>query len=129
VVTAWFTLALMPTFGFSGLFLLFAGLALLAALLLLSFGRESWRIRLILLHNIGLCAARDSELIQRNSAVTAVEVAASGIKWAFAPTLAVPHDLRWSSNYEGYAANPALVARYGRAMTISLQARWYPASH
>ena len=103
--------------------LLFAGLALLAALLLLSFGRKSWRVSLILLHNIGLCAARDSELIQSNSAVTAVEVAASGIKWAFAPTLAVPHDLRWSSNYGGYAANPTLVARYGRAMTISLQAR------
>lgn len=41
LVMPWFTLALVPTFGFSGLFLLFAGLALLAALLLLSFGREN----------------------------------------------------------------------------------------
>ncbi len=41
LVMPWFTLALVPTFGFSGLFLLFAGLAFLAALLLLSFGREN----------------------------------------------------------------------------------------
>ena len=40
LVMPWFTLALVPTFGFSGLFVLFAGLAVLAALLLLSFGRE-----------------------------------------------------------------------------------------
>jgi hypothetical protein len=36
----WFTIALVPYFGFSGLFLLFAGLAMLAALLLATFGRE-----------------------------------------------------------------------------------------
>jgi len=41
LVMPWFTLALVPSFGFSGLFLLFAGLALLAALLLLSFGKEN----------------------------------------------------------------------------------------
>jgi MFS family permease len=34
LVMPWFTLALVPWFGFSGLFLLFAALALLAALLL-----------------------------------------------------------------------------------------------
>ncbi len=41
LVMPWFTLALVPYFGFSGLFLLFAGLALLAALLLSRFGREN----------------------------------------------------------------------------------------
>ena len=41
LVMPWFTLALVPSFGFSGLFLLFAGLALVAALLLLSFGKEN----------------------------------------------------------------------------------------
>ena len=34
LVMPWFTLALVPWFGFSGLFLLFAALALVAALLL-----------------------------------------------------------------------------------------------
>src|SRR3546814_4029922 len=46
-------------------------------------------------HNIGLGAARDPELIQRIGAVTAAEIAGSGIEWTFAPTLAVPQDLRW----------------------------------
>src|SRR3546814_1436707 len=40
-------------------------------------------------HNIGLGAARDPELIQRIGAVTAAEIAGSGIEWTFAPTLAV----------------------------------------
>lgn len=40
LVMPWFTLALVPYFGFTGLFLLFAVLALLAALLLAAFGRE-----------------------------------------------------------------------------------------
>ncbi len=72
-------------------------------------------------HNIGLGAANDDALLERIGAVTAAEVAASGIEWTFAPTLAVPQDLRWGRSYEGYAADPALVARYARAMTVGLQ--------
>ena len=72
-------------------------------------------------HNIGLGAASAPALIERIGAATASEIAASGIEWTFAPTLAVPQDLRWGRSYEGYAADPALVARYSRAMTIGLQ--------
>ncbi len=72
-------------------------------------------------HNIGLGAAHDPALIQRIGQVTAAEVAGSGIDWTFAPTLAVPQDLRWGRSYEGYAADPALVAAYAKAMTIGLQ--------
>ncbi len=72
-------------------------------------------------HNIGLGAANDPALIERIGAATAAEVAGSGIDWTFAPTLAVPHDLRWGRSYEGYAADPALIARYARAMTLGLQ--------
>lgn len=72
-------------------------------------------------HNIGLGAAHDPALVQRIGAATAAEIAGSGIEWTFAPTLAVPQDLRWGRSYEGYAADPALVASYGRAMTIGLQ--------
>lgn len=72
-------------------------------------------------HNIGLGAANDVDLIRRIGAATAAEVAASGIEWTFAPTLAVPQDLRWGRSYEGYAADPALVARYATAMTLGLQ--------
>lgn len=72
-------------------------------------------------HNIGLGAARDPELIERIGAATAAEIAGSGIEWTFAPTLAVPQDLRWGRSYEGYSSDPALVASYGRAMTLGLQ--------
>ncbi|MFN3517209.1 MAG: glycoside hydrolase family 3 N-terminal domain-containing protein [Novosphingobium sp.] len=72
-------------------------------------------------HNVGLGAAHDPDLIRRIGAVTAAEVAASGIEWTFAPTLAVPQDVRWGRAYEGYSSDPALVASYGRAMTLGLQ--------
>lgn len=72
-------------------------------------------------HNIGLGAARDPELIQRIGAITAAEIAGSGIEWTFAPTLAVPQDLRWGRSYEGYAADVKLVADYAKAMVIGLQ--------
>ena len=72
-------------------------------------------------HNIGLGAARDPDLIRRIGAATAAEIAGSGIEWTFAPTLAVPQDLRWGRTYEGYAADPALVASYAREMVLGLQ--------
>ncbi len=72
-------------------------------------------------HNIGLGAARDVDLIERIGAATAAEISGSGIEWTFAPTLAVPQDLRWGRAYEGYSSDPALIASYARAMTIGLQ--------
>ena len=72
-------------------------------------------------HNIGLGAAHDPEMIRRIGAATAAEISGSGIEWTFAPTLAVPQDLRWGRSYEGYGADPALVASYARAMVLGLQ--------
>lgn len=85
-------------------------------------------------HNIGLGAANDPDLVARIGVATAAEIAASGIEWTFAPTLAVPQDVRWGRTYEGYSSDPALVARYGRAMTLGLQGelaagRPLPANH
>ncbi|WP_156255937.1 glycoside hydrolase family 3 protein [Sandarakinorhabdus oryzae] len=72
-------------------------------------------------HNIGLGAAHDPDLITRIGAATAAELSGSGIDWTFAPTLAMPQDLRWGRSYEGYSADPAIVSAYGRAMTLGLQ--------
>jgi beta-glucosidase len=77
-------------------------------------------------HNIGLGAAHDPELVQRIGSVTAAEIAGSGIEWTFAPTLAVPQDLRWGRSYEGYAADPKLVADYAKAMVVGLQGQLAP---
>ncbi len=72
-------------------------------------------------HNIGLGAVRDPELIAAIGAATAVEVAATGIDWTFAPTLAVPRDDRWGRTYEGYAEHPDIVAEYASGMVAALQ--------
>jgi beta-glucosidase len=72
-------------------------------------------------HNIGLGAANDVELTRRIGAATAEEVAATGIDWTFAPTLAVPGDRRWGRTYEGYSEDPAIVRRLGRAAVLGLQ--------
>ncbi|MFV3130511.1 glycoside hydrolase family 3 protein [Niveispirillum sp. KHB5.9] len=80
-------------------------------------------------HNIGLGAANDPDLIRRIGAATALETAAAGIDWAFAPTLAVPRDARWGRTYEGYSENPEIVRRYAGAMVTGLQGAFFQAGH
>jgi len=72
-------------------------------------------------HNIGLGAAHDPELVGRIAAVTAKEVTATGLDWTFAPTLAVPRDLRWGRTYEGYSEDPRIVASYAAKAVSGLQ--------
>ena len=72
-------------------------------------------------HNVGLGAAHDPALIRRIGEATAQEVAAVGIDWAFAPTVAVARDPRWGRAYESYGSEPALVATYATAMVTGLQ--------
>lgn len=74
-------------------------------------------------HNIGLGAAHDPILIERIGRATAAEVRATGISWAFAPTLAVVQNPRWGRTYESYSSDPALVRSYGEAMVRGLQGR------
>ena len=72
-------------------------------------------------HNLGLGATRDAELIRRIGEVTAAELAASGMDWTFAPTVAVPLDARWGRFYEGYSQDPEVVRSFAEAMVLGLQ--------
>ena len=72
-------------------------------------------------HNIGLGAMRDPDLIEKIGAATAREVAASGIDWAFAPTVATVRDDRWGRTYEGYSEDPEIVRSYAGRMVQGLQ--------
>lgn len=74
-------------------------------------------------HHIGLGATRDAKLVERAERVTAEEVAGTGIRWAFAPCVAVPQDAHWGRTYEGYSDNTALVTKLGVAATIGLQGK------
>lgn len=66
-------------------------------------------------HNIGLGAAGDEDLVERIARATAVEVAATGVDWNFAPCVTVPRDERWGRTYEGFGEEPELVSRLGAA--------------
>lgn len=72
-------------------------------------------------HNIGLGATRNPELVWEIGRVTAVETAATGIYWDYAPVLAVPQDIRWGRIYEGYSENTQVVTELGRAYLLGLQ--------
>ena len=74
-------------------------------------------------HNIGLGATHDAALVRKIGEATAAEIAATGIDWTFAPTLAVVQDSRWGRTYESYSSDPALVASFGAAMVEGLQGR------
>jgi beta-glucosidase len=74
-------------------------------------------------HNVALGATHDPELIRKIGAATAEEVRAIGWNWAFAPTLAVPQDVRWGRSYEGYSSNPKQVAEYATAAVEGLQGK------
>jgi beta-glucosidase len=72
-------------------------------------------------HNIGLGCTRNPELVEEIARITAREVRASGIQWAFAPSVAVPRDIRWGRTYEGFSEDPAIVALLGTAAVRGLQ--------
>ncbi|MEQ7873805.1 glycoside hydrolase family 3 protein [Sphingomonas sp. ASV193] len=71
--------------------------------------------------NIGLGAAHDPALVRRIGRATAAQVRATGIQWAFAPTLAVVQNPRWGRTYESYSSDPREVEAYAQAMVDGLQ--------
>jgi beta-glucosidase len=72
-------------------------------------------------HNIGLGAMRDPALAKRVAQAAAEEIAATGVDWTFAPTLAVPQDIRWGRTYEGFSERPEVVAAYAGPVIEGLQ--------
>ncbi|MFO7540078.1 MAG: glycoside hydrolase family 3 N-terminal domain-containing protein [Chloroflexota bacterium] len=72
-------------------------------------------------HNIGLGAAGNVELMAEIGRVTAVETAATGIFWNYAPAVSVPQDIRWGRTYEGYSENTELVTLLSQAYLVGLQ--------
>ncbi len=72
-------------------------------------------------HNVGLGATRDPGLVEKAARVTALELVGTGIRWAFAPCLAVARDERWGRTYESFGENPELVREIGAAAVRGLQ--------
>lgn len=72
-------------------------------------------------HNIGLGATRNPELVRRIARATAVEMAATGIYWNYAPALSVPQDIRWGRTFEGFSERTELVTELSVAYLKGLQ--------
>ena len=72
-------------------------------------------------HNIGLGATRNPEIAEKAGKVAAEEVSATGIKWTFAPCIAVPRDERWGRTYEGFGETPELATLFAPAVVRGLQ--------
>jgi beta-glucosidase len=72
-------------------------------------------------HNVGLGCTRDAALVEKISRITAEEIRATGIQWAFAPCVTVPQDIRWGRSYEGFSDDPAIVRELGEAAVRGLQ--------
>ena len=72
-------------------------------------------------HNVGLGCTRDPALVEKIGRITAEEVRATGIQWAFSPCVAVPQDIRWGRTYEGFSEDPAVVKELGEAATRGFQ--------
>lgn len=74
-------------------------------------------------HNIGLGATHNPELVEQAAHITALEVAGTGIRWAFAPCIAVAQDERWGRTYESYGDSTELVSELGVAAVHGLQGK------
>lgn len=72
-------------------------------------------------HNVALGAVDDVDLTERVARATALETAATGARWTFAPALSLPLDVRWGRTYEGFGQDPDLVGRHGAAVVRGLQ--------
>jgi beta-glucosidase len=68
-------------------------------------------------HNIGLGATRDPALLQEIGRVTAEEVAGTGIRWNFAPCVAVARNERWGRTYESYGEVPEIGESFATYVT------------
>ncbi|MCW5873134.1 MAG: glycoside hydrolase family 3 C-terminal domain-containing protein [Anaerolineales bacterium] len=72
-------------------------------------------------HNIGLGATRNPQLVRQIARATAVELAATGIYWNYAPALSVPQDIRWGRTFEGFSERTELVTELSVAYLEGLQ--------
>ena len=84
-------------------------------------GHANLKGAIVFPHNIGLGAMNNPDLIEKIASITAHELTVSGHDWTFAPTLAVPKDLRWGRSYEGFSENPDIIESYGDRIVIGLQ--------
>ena len=84
-------------------------------------GHNNVKGAVIFPHNIGMGCTRNPRLVEEAGRITALEMAATGILWNFAPCIAVPQDARWGRTYEGYGETAELAVLLGPAAVRGMQ--------
>ncbi len=70
---------------------------------------------------LAMAATFDAEQLRRMGAITAQEMVATGIRWAFSPNIDVARDLRFGRIEETFGEDPFLVGEMGAAFIEGLQ--------
>lgn len=70
---------------------------------------------------LGQAASWDADAIQRAAAIAAIEAAAAGINWTFAPMIDITRDPRWGRIAECLGEDPYLCGVLGAAMVRGFQ--------
>ncbi|MBR06835.1 MAG: beta-glucosidase [Rickettsiales bacterium] len=76
-------------------------------------GHNNVKGTVIFPHNIGLGSIQDKRLIEDATKITAIETAATGFDWTFAPCIAVSQNERWGRTYESFSEKTELVSELG----------------
>ena len=74
---------------------------------------------------LGLASSWDPAAVERASAVGAAEASASGVRWTFAPMLAVARDPKWGRIAESSGEDPYLASAMARASVRGFQGADY----
>jgi beta-glucosidase len=72
-------------------------------------------------HNIGMGCSQNRRLVELEERVTACELRAMGINWAFAPCIDIPRNEHWGRTYEGWDEGPAGTVPFARAAIRGFQ--------
>lgn len=72
-------------------------------------------------HNIGLGCTKNEKLVRMADSIIALEVAATGIDWTFAPCIAAVRNERWGRTYEGFGESTELSVSMARASVLGFQ--------
>jgi beta-glucosidase len=70
---------------------------------------------------LGQAATWNPEIVQAGARVAALEAAAGGVNWTFAPMLDISRDPRWGRIAESLGEDPFLASRLGAAMVEGFQ--------
>lgn len=84
-------------------------------------GQNTFEGAVIFPHNIGMAASRNLDLIERAAEITAIEAAATGFNWVFAPCIAMPQHEHWGRVYEGFTEDRELTTAAAIASLRGLQ--------